>query len=178
MSDFVRRGSVAGAFNYIAESTLTILGFSLINDPAKSSGPYSSSSAIYRSEQGLYLHIGFEPMDGNYAFVRFGRKWSFDSGAFSLSANLSVFAKKKSLEFPGTYTLGFDAERMRSLERIVGDLKVVLPSVLDRLILDDIEDAEDDVKGAKSKAKDRYGEEYLSRVSISECDLAQHKIGL
>lgn len=64
---------LANTFDEIARPFLSDLGFELVNDPGHFVGRYLATRAVYKSCNGFFLSVGFEPLDGSFAVIVCGR---------------------------------------------------------------------------------------------------------
>ena len=164
-------GAVAGAelFHRDAGAELAALGFHLEDDPVEARGNFRDSAALYRSQRGFCLSVGFSPQDSGAATVSFGRQWWYGSAYRGLSNYLFVFCQWYGLECPQSYALIIDSAAVRQVYRtIVDDLERTLPRVLERLTRADLEEIELAQYGTARHARRALGDGYLSQVVISE----------
>jgi hypothetical protein len=163
------KSAPAQRFHEFAWPFLATLGFELVDDPESIRSTYQVTCATYRSAQNFFLAIGFDPFDGNYAEVTGGRQWRAEDGWYCLSNHLCTLAKRLGLDFPRTYhPLGYGAGMQDAMERILADLKNVLPVVIERVTLADLVMIEAEEFGAHYYAVARYGRDYATRVRVSE----------
>ena len=162
--------TVAGAhlFHHFAADDLGTLGFQIVNDPTVLVGNFLESSALYGSESGLHVSVGFSPIDSKSATIMFGRQWEWEGFARGLSNYLFAFARKYSLDLPQTYPLVKDAVEVRATNQlIVSDLQRTLPPILARLVLADLWQIEFERYGRARMARRRFGDGYLEHVTMS-----------
>ncbi|WP_157954174.1 hypothetical protein [Microbulbifer sp. A4B17] len=165
--DFPVYPAEASQFHKMAWCFLSDMGFELINDPSLKHGRFSASSAVYRSEQGLYISVGFESGDSNSAMIFCGRKWSGQRGTLCFSNNYSVLAKRFEMDVPATYKLGYGDEPPKTMEKMFDDLKKTLPKIQDRVTLTDIMSIEEGTNGARNIAAGKLGLNFMEEVEIS-----------
>lgn len=167
IKDFPKHPTEASQFHRLAEDFLVELGFELVNDPDKTLSMFSASAAVYKSKQGLYLSVGFEPGDCNSAMIFCGRKWSGQRGTLCLSNYYSVLAKRFGMDVPVTYKLGYGDEPHKTIEKIFDNLKKTLPKIQDKVTLSDIISIEEGATGAKNIAAGKIGPNFMEEVEIS-----------
>ncbi len=146
----MRADELATIFHEKAGAFLAELGFELQNDPAKTVGRpgFAMTSARYRSPQGLYLGASFDPIDGASAGLSCGRRWQYASELPSvpdhdrLSNYYWVLAETFGFDLPRYYELSPGDESIRAIETMLDDLKATLPTVLERVTLEDLMEAE------------------------------------
>lgn len=160
--------SEASLFHRSAWIFLSGLGFELVNTPETLNGPYGASQALYRTSDGFFLHVGFDPNDGGYAEVSCGRRWKIGNNGTHFSHTLNVLAKRFGFDLPEYYLLGRNMEFERSLERIKFDLRLVLPAVLKSVTLQDLEEIEQERFGAGERAESFLGKDFMHQVEVSD----------
>lgn len=101
-------------------------------------GTYQATSALYRSNLGLYLLEGFEPYDGEFAVVQCGRRWRAANGWTCLSNQYSALALRFGLQVPRIFTWPNESAFSETLDGIVQCLKETLPIVLEKTTIEDL----------------------------------------
>jgi hypothetical protein len=169
-------------FHGNAVGVLGELGFRLVNDLGKSSGPFGCPIAIYENPEGLFLSVAFENVEKD-TVVSFGRCWCgvSEAGAhrgdfaetdfnirFGLSNYLYSFSKYFGVNFQPNYHFskcGNNNEKV--LKGLIYDLSSVLPVVLQRITLADIVILENAEYGVVNKIVANYGKDYEPYVRIT-----------
>jgi len=159
--------SHASAFHRVACSFLAVEGCALAGDP-RVVIRYGGSEAFYRSARGLALSVGFEPFDGNYVEVSFGREWRQSGQRLFLSSRYSALALHFGFHVPEYYSLGHGTQHQVVVEQVASDLRRSLPLVLARVTLSDLLTVESDSRGAATRAARMFGPDYSTVVSVSE----------
>ena len=108
-----------------------------------------------------------EPFDGNYVSITFGRRWHGKDDWNRLSNHYAVLAKQLGIHFPRNYRLGFGDEIRKTMDRIAQDLKNTLPTILDKVTLNDLTIVEAEKYGAHQLASLHYGKDFLLQLQIS-----------
>jgi hypothetical protein len=142
----------APQFHQMAWPFLSGLGFELVQDPGLILNSYLLTAATYRTRQGFFLTVGFDPADSNSAAISCGRQWLAKRGGFVLSGRYAALARRLGIEAPEYYELGYGGEIPRTMERILGDLKRTLLVLLQRVTRDDLLAIERENNGALSHA--------------------------
>jgi len=162
--------SIASAevFCSFANKELSQLGFTQTEDSAKRFGNYGDSRAIYSSESGFLLNIGFAPSDGRSASIRFGRLWVHNTGYELLSNYLFAFAHKYGISLPSSYRLEQGESEVRKANQLIlADLTCSLPIIADRLTQADLKSIEEAEYGVCRLARKRHGDHYLESFTVS-----------
>lgn len=154
-------------FHRMAWPFLSGLGFQLVYDPSVIRSPRCMTQVIYRSQRGFYVLVGFDPADGNYAVATCGRLWRREGGWLCLSNNYSELAKRLGFDVPAIYRLGYGREIPATMKRILGDLGKTLPSILQKVTLEDLTGIEHERFGAEEIAIAHFGSGFLPHVEIS-----------
>jgi hypothetical protein len=166
-TDHRRPATHAAAFHSLAGSFLVAEGFALVDDPGII-GRYGGSSALYRSERGLFLSIGFEPIDGSYAGMFSGREWTSKGRRLFLSNQYSKLAQRFGLDVPETYELMGDREQQNAVvEKMVTDLRRSLPIVVSKVSLNDLLAVENDEPYGAAARMRTFGMSDVADVEIS-----------
>jgi hypothetical protein len=113
----------AFVFNELACGFLEEQGFFLLHEPGERLGRYGEGMAEYASERGLYLWVNFNPLDGNFADVHFGRLWIDDTGRRMLSGRFDALAARFGITLPSFYQLGWGPEIAQTAQRVFEDLR-------------------------------------------------------
>ena len=161
----------ANSFHNTAGPILSELGFELVNDPQKKVGRYSISSARYKSADGLYLAIVFDPFESGSILVYFGRSLKVKVGKYNiseLSNCYGVVAKRFGITVPNYYPLHYKEKISDSMQDVLHDLRETLPTVLSNVTLEDLIAVEKEQYGAQKLAEGYLGDQYLDHVEISE----------
>jgi hypothetical protein len=166
-SDFKPAPAEASVFHGLAGSFLAEFGFALVNDPSRIFSHYRASAAVYQSGRGVFLSAEFEAGDSNTAGFSCGRRWSAEQQLLFLSNQYSALAKRFGLETPLFYTLGYGEQIELTMKTMLADLRRTLPTVLQRVSMEDLLAVERDEFGAETKARMRFGAEYMQHVEIS-----------
>lgn len=152
---------LARIFHDAAGPYLCEQGFDLANDPRGARSPYQATVATYRSKRGLYLSVGFEPLDGRYAEIAVGRRWRLarpgrhrGQDVYRLSNLYSVLAGRFGLTVPTSYELHPGDAFLEDVARILCDLKRTLPTIIARTTRDDLIHIEAERFGARGWLKD------------------------
>jgi hypothetical protein len=141
--------------------------YSLVNEPEIEHTQFQASLATYRSINDLYLHVAFDPVDGNFALISFGRYWRSENGWFRLSNSYAVFAKRLGLEVPKFYKLGYGAEVAVTIKKIWGDLQDTLEVITSNTTADVLASVEEDQYGARQVAIGQFGSDFEKQVEVS-----------
>lgn len=166
-SDDNHPASDALAFHRLAGDFLGAQGFALLNAP-EVVVHFGGSQAFYRSERGLALSVGFEPVDGNFAEVSFGREWYWNERRLFLSNSYSSMARRFGLDVPVSYPMGRGAQQRSVVVQIVADLERTLPIILPRVSLEDLLAVENEEPfGAAVHATRSFGGDYSAHVHIT-----------
>ena len=145
---------LANTFHEMARPFLSHLGFQLQNDPNQF-GPYMATKAVYKSQNGFFLTVGFDPLDGSDAGMLCGRSWNYTSDIPELrqferiSNRYDVLAARFGLEVPECYKLDVDDEESTDMQLILNDLKATLPTILERVTLEDLIAVEQEEHGCQ-----------------------------
>ena len=145
---------LANTFSELAWPFLSDLEFRLDNDPNQV-GQYMATRADYRLENGFFLSVGFNPLDGGTAGIMCGRAWNYRSKIPALrefrrfSHHYDVLAAKFGFELPRAYPLDVNDEENADLLSILDDLQNSLPGILARLTLTDLIAIEREEHGAQ-----------------------------
>ena len=158
----------AHVFNDLANSFLTELGFSLVNEPGRILGRYRESIAAYKSFRGLYFSVGFDPGDSSTAQMFCGRQWLVPQQFSPLSNCYSNLAKRLGIDIPLYYELPYGEQMHAAIEMLLTDMRRTLPVVVARVTLADLLYIEREPSGAESQARARFGPMYAEVVEISE----------
>jgi hypothetical protein len=135
---------LANTFDEIARPFLSDMGFELVNDPGQFVGRYLATRAVYKSRNGFFLSVGFEPLDGSFAVIVCGRSWNYTSEfpephRFERFSNAYfTLAKRFGFELPRSYKLRVEDEANSDLLRILRDLETTLPTILECVTLGDL----------------------------------------
>jgi hypothetical protein len=124
--------------------------------------------AMYSSRRGLFLLAGFEMGDSNSGGLWCGRQWKGPLGRYCLSNSYSILARRFGFDLPRSYTLGYGDDVKKAMERIVAELVRTLPTILEKVTLDDLEEIEGEEGGAQQIARGWAGPAYLAHVIVSE----------
>lgn len=155
---------LANYFDEKARPFLSEQGFALVNDPKVVIGPYQCSLAEYKSTAGLFLSVGFDPLDGRSAGILCGRKWRYArispelSGGERLSNSYYLLADRFGFELPRSYEVRPGDAAIRAIDVIADDLKATLPAVIDNVTLDDLVAIESEKFGCQW-IETQYGEQ-------------------
>ncbi len=139
-----RSPKLAGVFHEIAWPFLSSLGFQLQNDPNQNQSPYLGTRALYKSQSGFFLSVGFEPLDGGFAGIMCGRSWNYTStlpklARFErLSHHYRVLADRFGYDVPQSFKLQSDDEEDSDLHSILDILAMTLPGILEHVTLEDL----------------------------------------
>ena len=139
-----RSPKLAGLFHEIAWPFLSSLGFELQNDPNQNQSPYLGTRAVYKSQSGFFLSVGFEPLDGGFAGIMCGRSWNYTStlpklARFErLSHHYHVLADRFGYDVPQSFKLQIDDKEDSDLRAILDVLQATLPGILEHVTLADL----------------------------------------
>jgi hypothetical protein len=151
----------------MAGSFFSELGLKLVDDPTLILNPYQMTAATYKSNQGLFLRIGFDPADSNSAIVAYGRQWRGGGGWSALSNRYAALVKRFGVDVPAYYDLGHGDEIAKTMQTILDDLKRTLPVVMQRTTLNDLVAVESEEFGARRTAAAYFGPHNLESVEVS-----------
>jgi len=163
---------LANVFHEMAWPFLSSLGFELQNDPNQFGGAYLATRAVYKSQNGFFLIVGFEPLDGSDAGLMCGRSWNYTSDIPELrrferfSNKYPVLAKRFGLEVPGRYKLDVDDVENTDMQGILDDLKATLPTILERVTLEDLISVEKEEHGSQWHQEREQGEYKLTSIKF------------
>ena len=146
---------LANTFHEIARPFRSGLGFELQNEPNQFGGAYLATRAVYKSRDGFFLAVGFEPLDGSDAGLMCGRSWNYTSDIPELrrferlSNKYHVLAKRFGFDLPERYKLDVDDAANSDIQAILDDLKATLPDILSRVTLEDLVAIEQEKDGSQ-----------------------------
>lgn len=146
---------LARTFHEMAWPFLAGLGFELQNNPDHFVGRYLATNALYKSQNGFFLIVGFDPLDGSGAGMSCGRSWNYTSDIPELrqferlSSEYHVLASRFGFEVPRNYELRVEDEANTDIQAILNDLKATLPTILRRVTLDDLIAVEQEKYGSQ-----------------------------
>lgn len=175
---------LASTFHDMAWPFLSSLGFELENDPSEFGNPYLGSRAIYKTQNGFFLAVGFNPLDGSDAGVMCGRSWNYTSDIprlqqfEHLSNDYSVLANRFGFEVPKSYELRVEDESNTDIQAILNDLKATLPTVLRRVTLDDLIAVEREKNGSQRHhelSEDQHKRTSVKFAGITPFEEGQHR---
>ncbi len=158
---------LASTFHEMALSFLSSLGFELQNDPDQFGTPYLATKAVYKSQNGFFLAVGFDPLDGSYAAMSCGRSWNYTSEIPELrrfehlSNEYHVLASRFGFEVTRSFELQVNDEANTDIQAILDDLKATLPTILRRVTLEDLIAVEQEKYGSQWN-HEHYQDEYMS----------------
>lgn len=154
---------LACTFHRMAEPFLSGLGFVLQNDPNELE-QYCSTKAVYKTQEGFFLWVGFDPLDGRSAGLMCGRSWNYSSSVPGLlrfqylSNRYWLLARRFGLELSKHYDLDVEDAQHGDLRSILDELESTLPEILNETRLDDLIAIEQENGGAKWwKEQGEYG---------------------
>jgi hypothetical protein len=135
---------LASTFHDMARPFLSGLGLELESDPNEIRNPYQATGATYKSRNGFFLAVGFNPLDGCSARMMCGRRWNYTSDIPGLeqferwSNDYFVLARRFGFDLPNGYQLDVDDVANTDLRKILDDLEQTLPTILERVTVDDL----------------------------------------
>jgi hypothetical protein len=163
-----RWASYAVAFHSVAGWFLAAQGFAIENDPGLI-GMHGGCGACYRSKRGLELWVVFEPIDGAYAGMTCGRKWTPKGAASFLSNHYSKLAARFGLELPCIYPIASGEQPTIVAKKILSDLKRSLPIVVAKVSMEDLVAIENEEPiGAALCIRRGFDADAAASVDISE----------
>lgn len=155
---------LANTFHEMAGPFLADLGFRLENDPSQLE-QYMATRAVYRTGNGFFLAVGFNPVDGGNAGMICGRSWNYTSDIPELrkferlSNRYHVLAARFGLDVPEFYKLDVDDEDNNDIQLILDDLTATLSTILERVTLADLIAVEQEKLGSQwhqEREQDHY----------------------
>lgn len=148
---------LAQIFHDSARTFLQEHGFALAEDPAARRSPYFATAAVYRTKRGLFLRVGFDPLDGRCAGIYFGRRWGFrrrggydGRDSYRLSGPFRSFADLVGISLPDYYELHYGDAFFDDVATILGDLEKALPEVMEKSTINDLIKVEASPFGART----------------------------
>ncbi|HZF28345.1 MAG TPA: hypothetical protein VE907_04465 [Gammaproteobacteria bacterium] len=147
---------------------MSALGFELIGDPSRLLNPYRLTAASYKSARNLFVTVGFDPADSNSAAISCGRQWRAKRGGSLLSNRYSSLAKRFGIDVPDYYELGYGDNIVKTMERMLDDLRETLPVVMERTTCEDLIAVESKKYGACHSAAAHAGEDYMKHYDIAD----------
>ena len=168
-----RRIRLASTFHEMAWPFLSSLSFELQNDPNQLGGAYLATKAVYKSQRGFFLAVGFEPLDGSDAGLMCGRSWNYTSDIPELrrferlSNKYHVLAKQFGFEMPERYELDVDDVDNIDMQAMLNDLKATLPTILERVTLEDLIAVEQEECGSQWHQEREQGQYESSSIRLA-----------
>ena len=165
--------TLASTFHDMAWPFLSGLGLELEDDPTEFRNPYRATGATYKSRNGFFLAVGFNPLDGCSARMMCGRRWYYRTDIPGLeqfyrwSNDYFVLAKRLGFELPKGYELDVTDVANTDLHEILNDLEATLPTILRRVTLDDLIAVEQEKYGSQWHHELSDGQQKRSNIKFA-----------
>ena len=175
---------LARTFHEMAWPFLSGLGFELQNDPDQFVGRYLATNALYKSQKGFFLIVGFDPLDGSGAGMSCGRSWNYTSKIPELrqferlSNRYHVLARRFGFEVAKSYELRVDDEANTDIQAILNDLEATLPTILRRTTQEDLIAVEKEKHGSQwhhEMSQDHYRSTSIKFAGITPFEEEQDR---
>lgn len=131
--------------------------------------PYGDHYSLYQSPRNLFLSVGFSPLDGHSAVLRFGRLWTYRDAYYTLSSSYYSIARIFGFSHPAYYELEYGGDAVaKTIQLIITDLSDSLSVVLRRIDTITLIAAERQQFGAETIARTQFGDKFELQVKVEE----------